>query len=136
MKHSTVKLYAAGVCLITGICIATAGSKALWEGIQAYLDRAQRTDLYQFYLTSGTSACTECTLAADTGISLKPASPALADYGRNIQNPAIPAQPVTPQNAASDSSWGWLVRLTLVFTAGTVFLIHWRLFRNINAVTE
>lgn len=133
MKHSTVKLYAVGVCLITGICIATAGSKVLWEGIQAYLDRAQKTDLYQFYLTSGTSACADCALAADTGISLKPPSPALADYGRNIQNPA---QPVAPQNAASDSSWEWLVRLTLVFTAGTVFLIHWRLFNNINAAKE
>ena len=135
MKHSTVKFYAAGVCLITGICIATAGSKALWNGVQSYLNRAQETDLYQYYLASGTSVCTQCALAADTSISLKPPSPALTNYGRDIPSPTL-AQPVAAQDAAADSPWGWLMRLALVFTAGTVFLIHWRLFRNISAVKE
>ena len=139
MRYSTLKHYAAGVCLVTGLCFAVAFGKGLWDAVQVYIHQAEQTDIYRFYHDANATSCNTCnTPVADGRVSLIPPQPTLSHYGQpaasQVQARPVPTSKPTPDSRSALHDL--LVRLVLAGTAGMIFFLHWRLYRNLSAVTE
>lgn len=130
MKPSTLKFYAATVCLFTAIACLITFSVSVWDSLERYVMEVKKSELYEFY--GPFEPCEGC-LEQYSQLA-QPASSILVYQERAGTAPVAFKEPEIVEPQVHRISTG--TRLVIALLAAFIFLTHWRLFRNLSAVAD
>lgn len=140
MKQNPVlRYYALIMCLLTALAFCLLFSGSAWDMLLYYVEKVENNDVVEYVFTGNIPAeCEGCAVAAEAGpapLSSPEASHHFVLYdekGDGIAREYRPAPPVTPPAETPAFVYKSLVALIAAF----IFFTHWRLYRNLKAVTE
>lgn len=138
MKTLLLKLYALTMCLLMGLAFVLIFRTSVWEAVDQYLLRVKTHDLVEF-VTHGAPVrgCEGCEPAPATA-PVWPQVPAAeqhfslydadAEVGRGEYRPAPPPAPEAELPL-------FVYKSLLAVLAAFLLFTHWRLFRNLRALS-